>query len=132
MNDVYQNFLDMKGRILNANPTAEVLFLECPMYSTQMWNAMKSHEDPSQLKEADRIIIEKMRDLNVFFHNQNASPTPKLSEDLNKKKTKTRKGHSRHVYYLKELNTDGIHPIDIVSKLWLKKFQKIVLEKCFT
>ena len=51
---------------------------------------VERYEDPSQFEEADRIIIEKIRDLNAFFHIQNASPTPKLSEDFNKN-TKNRK-----------------------------------------
>jgi hypothetical protein len=30
-----------------------------------------------------------------------------------------------------DLFKDGIHPIDTLAKLWLRKLQQIVIEKCF-
>ena len=62
--------------------------------------------------------------------NSEANKTPKISEDLNKN-TKNKKASPDIFYNYKELTTDGIHAVDILAKLWLKKFQKIVLEKCF-
>ena len=97
-----------------------------------MWNEIKEHGDPRQFKNDDVTLVSKIKWLNSFFHAMNgeANKTPKISEDLNKN-TKNKKGHSRYFYNYKELTTDGIHPVDILAKLWLKKFQKIVLEKCF-
>ena len=47
----------MKGIILDVNPTANVLFLECPMYCIQMWNTMKGHEIPWQSTEQRQAFL---------------------------------------------------------------------------
>ena len=128
---VFANFTAMADKIRSVNPSSEVVFLECPMYSIQIWNTIKGHANPLQFEEADKELILKIRSLNTFFHDNNTIYTPKISEDFNKN-TKNQKGHARYYYNCRELTTDGIHPIDIVAKLWLKKFQKLVYEKCFT
>jgi hypothetical protein len=37
----------------------------------------------------------------------------------------------KYAYNFKDLYKDGIHPIDTLAKLWLRKLQPIVIEKCF-
>ena len=47
---ICDNFKVILEKIRSANATAEILFLECPMYSIEMWNEIKEHGDPTQFK----------------------------------------------------------------------------------
>ena len=59
---VFSYFTAMADKLRSVNPSLEVVFLECPMYSIQIWNTIKGHGNPLQFEEADKDIVE-----HIFF-----------------------------------------------------------------
>jgi hypothetical protein len=73
--------------------------------------------------------IEKLEILNQDISHLNATTVPNFSMDL-LKNTKRKQGRrSNYIYKFQDIYKDGVHPIDILAELWLRKIQKIVIAR---
>ena len=129
---LFQKLEVLETDIKVVNSSADVIFIECPIYSIVEWNSAKKHRDPSSFQSSDVLLQEKIEQFNIAVHAKNGDSfkTPKLSMDL-LKNTKTKQGlHSRYFFNIKNLYNDGIHPCETLSKLWLRRLQKFVIGQC--
>jgi hypothetical protein len=135
--DIMGNFRDFQTKIKSVNKTAEIIFLQCPIYSIKLWNKHKRHPDYEASSADDKTLETKVEILNNEFSKLNAGTDgPKFSLDLlNCSRVRTvrnkRKLKSKYIFNMKDLYNDGIHPNPLLAHLWLRKIQEIVLDKCF-
>ena len=123
--DVLARLQALKANIIKQNSSTEVIFLKCPIYSIIHEN------DRDSFSSEDEQLHEKLEILNQDISHLNATTVPNLSMDL-LKNTKRKQGcRSNCVYKFQDLYKDGVHPIDILAELWLRKIQKIVCNICF-
>ena len=114
----------LKSDIQRTNRQAEVIFLACPYYSIVEWNRRKGCSDPSVYKNQDSELFSLIDYYNQKVTTLNAVRTPNLSQDIirsSKKKSASRVKYTKNF----SLYTDGIHPGNHLSLLWLHKILKI-------
>ena len=134
--DVVDKLQNIKREVLKVNASTEVIFLQCPVFSIRLWNEYQNHSNPDSFKDDDEALIGKIGNLNDEIDSINSTRSPPFSLDL-LRASKVRRGRSqnriqtKYAYNFKDLYKDGIHPIDTLAKLWLRKLQQIVIEKCF-
>ena len=106
--------------------------LEIPFYSIQAWNESFNGKDQEEYKRQDKILVDiiisvnnAIRDLNE----QNSVLSPKFASDV----VNIRKSSGKASQYT--LNThllaDGIHPIDILARVWLKRLLIKMFIDCY-
>ena len=89
--------------MLVACPSEEIVYLECPVYSMKMWNALHGERE----SEGDKELEDKVEQLNTEIRRLYGSYiVPKFSLDL-LKNTKNEKGHYRYFYNYKDLYIDN-------------------------
>jgi hypothetical protein len=87
--------------------------------------------DGDSFSSEDEQLHEQLEILNQDISHLNATTVPNFSMDL-LKNTKRKQGHrSNYIYKFQDLYKDGVHPIDILAELWLRKIQKILCNICF-
>jgi len=134
--DVVDKLQNIKREVLKVNASTEVIFLQCPVFSIRLWNEYQKHSKPDSFKDDDEALFGKIGNLNDEIDSINSTRSPPFSLDL-LRASKVRRGRSqnriqtKYAYNFKDLYKDGIHPIDTLAKLWLRKLQQIVIEKCF-
>ncbi|CAC5359332.1 unnamed protein product [Mytilus coruscus] len=134
--NVLADLIDVKKEILEVNQSTEIIFLHCPHFSIKLWNDKQGHTD-SGSNEDDHLLAEKIDQLNEELISLNAADTgPKFSLDI-LKSSRVRRGRDRstmrtkYSYNFKDLYKDGIHPINLLAEVWLRKLQQLVLKKCY-
>lgn len=124
--DVFLSLEKFRSEILSYNDTCQVVILQCPVYSISTWNVRKGgHADA--YKDEDCVLQDNVSNFNDAVDNFNCFYTPKFSLDL-QRNTKTKKGQrSKYYFHFSDLYTDGIHPGEELSKLWLFKIKKLIM-----
>ena len=122
--DVFKALENMKSEILRFNSSVRVVFLQCPFYSVKTWNDFKGH--PSDDSD-DKTLEGLLSTFNKAIDDFNDMYTPKFSLDL-EKCTKHKGKPSKFYFRVQDLYTDGIHPGEELSKLWLLKVKKLVMK----
>ena len=112
--DIYHNY---KQKILQYNPEATVIFLDCPYFSLIVWNFLKGHPSPGKFKSDQKKLEEAILVFNRNLKDLNGDrPVPRLTVDFiysTKKKDKKNKKFRNY-----GLLTDGVHAGRLISKLW--------------
>lgn len=127
VNDVVLRLRNVKRDILQKNPSTEVVFLKCPIFSIVCSNNCDS------FKADDKVLQEKIENLNLEISvlNSDTMNVPNFSMDLLKNTKRDQAARSNYIYKFDDFYTDGVHPIDILAELWLRKIQKLVCNNCF-
>ena len=125
-------------RTVNKNPGSRITILETPIYSIKKWNESKGHKNPDQFDEQDKILADRIFELNgkVREINKNLhTHSPEFSSDA-KTSDKYRSGKDRKLktkkYYNFKLFKDGVHPDTLLAKTWLKKIAEQTKRDCWT
>lgn len=131
--DVIARIRDLKTRILEVNGSAEIVTLCIPIYSIEEYNSHRGHQHCEIFKDDDTVLQQKVESFNTEVLSLNEVHTPNFSRDLlkNTKRRRPRSVSSSYILKFKDLYIDGIHPCPLLSKVWLRKIQKIVCELCF-
>ena len=109
---------------LSSNGSTQIL--KCSKYPISL--NTKKHSNPDSFKDDDEALIGKIGNLNDEIDSINSTRSPPFSLDL-LRASKVRRGWSqnriqtKYAYNFKDLYKDGIHPIDTLAKLWLRKLQ---------
>ena len=131
----------LKRRLLQANPEATVVFLECPYYSITRFNKFKitnSNSKTATNKHYQRNAIAASRADNQvccmvdYFNdhlrliNRNCD-TPRISQDINASSNGVR---PERTSYRKNWNaySNGIHPARALARLWLYRVIELATE----
>jgi len=141
-------YRDFKSEIKSVNPSALVLFIECPYYSLVNANKLRKDITKSKGKNYPSLVVNSVKKnrqvqwaakidqalrQQIDYFNEHLRlikqtvKTPRLSQDLI---VSNRYAKDNRVKYRvnNSLLRDGVHPIRILAKLWLYKFIGLVLE----
>ena len=131
INQVVQNtisdYRQLKEELLDLNPRAKVVFLDCPYYSLATFNRNKKKvfkeiffdEQQKQLIEAIDSHSNKLRELN-----QNFRKIPNLNKDFSYRSHKKKRRQKLQIDY-KQLR-DGCHIGPNLAKLWLFRIHRLI------
>lgn len=109
-----------------------ITFLEIPIYSIKEYNRSLGHPNPDIFDEQDRKLAtelehinQKIRDLNTVLGTR--SPRFNLDIERNRKKPgrRSKYRYSFSAYY------DGVHPIPLLSKFWLRRVSELIKVDCY-
>ena len=109
-----------------------LVFIELPVYSIYWWNKLKNHSNPELFREDDSILHAQIDLLNQYIRDINRLlhvHSPCLSNDLIQSRKQRKRKHSFCSYSFCGY-TDGIHPNDELSKLWLLKLCRLFSVYC--
>ena len=115
---VIVKYRELKNRIQRVNSSAEVYFVECPPMSIKRW--IEKHSCRGDEYIADDV---KLTNLIKTFNRRlcelnGGIELPKITQDMiRSSKPKNRSKTKYKVNWT--LYTDGIHPCDLLAKLWL-------------
>ena len=129
---VIRTYQIAKGKILMKNSGATVIFIECPFINIVNWNKIKGHKNPEifekeqkDLEHWIRILNSKTRHLNKGTHNSHIASD--MLFRLTKRKSKSGKlNKTNNGINYALLKRDGVHPGNIICRLWLQKLKKIL------
>ena len=123
----------LKSAILKNNPSATVLFLNCPYYSLFRWNKNKGcatvehrryQQEDELLKGTIDQLNDKLREINSDQSSDIGTKLPQIGLDLIK--SSKNKNNVKVKYSINyNLLLDGIHPGRELSKLWLLRLLKL-------
>lgn len=116
ISNIIDNYTNLKSKILEHIPNANIIFLECPYYSIERWNKTGINT------EQDKKLKDLVDNLNSEIALLNSQPTPRVSQDqIISNKSKGKKTKYKVNY---NTLTDGIHPGRAIARLWLLKLLK--------
>ena len=98
-----------------------VTLIEIPFFSIKRWNIRRRHPRPHIFEMQDRNLNATIRSVNEHIHRinklnrLNRIQSPLLNIDL-----ETRRKNRRYYNYY-NLYIDGLHPVDVLNKCWLRK-----------
>ena len=125
VNDIIESYIKYKIKILQYNPDATVIFLDCPYFSLTICNFLRKHptpgifdQDQKKLEAAILLLNRKLKDIN------GDRVVPRLSKDFmfsTKKKNK-------NIIKLRNYNLlrDGVHPGQFLTKLWALRITRMI------
>ena len=124
-------------KIVQKYPGSKVTILETPVYSIEKWNRDHGHKDPSSFADQDIklqqqifLLNNKIRQINRSLGNH----SPEFSSDIYKtskcKSGQNREAKSRNFYNFKLLR-DGVHPGNLLGKVWLRKITEQTKKDCW-
>ena len=103
----------------------KLVFLQLPIYSIHEFIAYQGYQEENSFKE-DAVNF-YINDTNRLLH----VISPKFSEDLQKpRRRKTSTTISYNINY--SLLNDGVHPDNILAKLWLIRIINLIHKDCYT
>lgn len=123
--EVIEQYYIYKQTILEYNPSATVIYLDCPYFSLIQWNFLKGHPSPGgfepdqkRLETAILSFNKKLRDIN------GARPVPRLALDF----IYSTKKKDKQLIKLRNygLLTDGVHAGRFISKLWALRIARMI------
>lgn len=131
INEVVANtisdYRQLKEELLDLNPRAKIVFLDCPYYSLATFNKNKKkifkdnffNEQQKQLIEAIDLHNSKLRDLN-----KSVRKIPNLNKDFSYKSHKKGRKPKLQIDF-KQLR-DGCHIGPNLAKLWLFRIHRLI------
>ena len=131
----------LKSRLLQANPEATVVFLECPYYSITRFNKFKITNSNSktgtnkyyQRNSIAAAIADKQVCCMVDYFNDHLRlinrncGTPRISQDII---ASSKGARPERTSYRKNWNvySDGMHPVRALARLWLYRVIELATE----
>ena len=130
----FHKFVDL----LKDKPGCCITFLEIPTYSIFEWNKFRNHPNPAQFKKEDDQLITQVNKLNDLIRDLNkettiSQPSPVFSHDISHNQAKTSKSRTYTIRqsYNFTLYKDGIHPLENLAKVWLRKIAIVAQKDCW-
>ena len=123
----YQHICELKDAY---GDLIQVLILECPYYSITIWNSVKGHKDISIFEENNRVLHDRISELNDkirLLNESNGVSAPKFSLDLLRSRKSNKSRPVKTPSY--SLLLDGIHPTGILSRYWVRKLVLAVINR---
>jgi len=112
----------------------KLVFLHLPLYSIVQFNLYNEYEgDMTDFVEEDKVLQQQITEVNFFINDTNRlfhATTQKISDDLQKSKRRNPFSPTKHKYDF-SLYKDGIHPTDVLAKLWLVRITRLVKNDCY-
>ena len=112
----------------------KLVFLQLPVYSIHEFNAYQGYQEENSFKEDDYILKQQIDAVKFYINDTNRLLhviSPKFSEDLQKpRRRKTSTTISYNINY--SLLKDGVHPDNILVKLWLIRITNLIHKDCYT
>ena len=123
--DIITQYKELKREIITRNNRSKVIFLECPYFSLLEWNKHKNHPNPDLFSEQQKILEASIDKLNKEMQSINGNiRRTRISQDM-VFSTKC-KGKSQKYSIDYSLLKDGIHPGEVLTKLWLLKINSLL------
>lgn len=134
VDDLKQGLKDIYQYTRQFGDQVKIIFLVLPLYSILTYNIYNEYEgDLTKFVEDDIILKQQIDEVNHYIEESNRlfhAISPKFSEDLLKSKRRSPFSHTKHKYDF-SLYRDGIHPVNILAKLWLVRITKLVKLHCY-
>jgi len=117
--------------IVQKHSNCSIKFIECPPYSISNYNARWGHPKPSDFRNDDLEVARQVDLLNIGIASLNQSlgqNTLHFSNDIlrrRKDKERVRVSYKYSVYY------DGIHPGEVLARVWGVKLRNDIHTNCF-
>lgn len=124
-------------KILSRFADSRVTFLVTPAYCIPLWNKHLKHKNPGTFNDQDSDLHHQIDHLNYQIKDLNTSVNT-ISPDFNidlihnprRKTCRYRKTVTKHQYNF-DLYKDGIHPKNVLAKVWLKKLCVQIKRDCW-
>jgi hypothetical protein len=135
IDNLIRNFEDIVT-LIQGYPVCKVTFLEIPVYSIYLWNKAKEHPDPRSFISKDNTLISHILDANHkirALNNRLSVRSPGLNNDVYHPitcHTKNKHKRARDLYNF-NLYRDGIHPKELLAKVWLRKIIQRIRIDCW-
>ena len=126
-----EELLDLLSKYQKVRP----VLIENTYYSIVKYNESKGHPHPDEFAAQDRLLFEQITKVNVKIKELNhrlGNPdtvTPSLNTDLQHRTKK--KGKPPVTKYNYNLLKDGLHPRELLSKVWVRKLVRKASIVCF-
>lgn len=122
ISDIIWQYQEILSAAAVYGSSVQVVFLECPQYSVEIWNENQGHPNFEIFQSNTKILLEKIEELNKTIQEVNKSNhinAPKFGLDLVKSRKSNRAYTSAKVSF--SLLEDGIHPDVVLSQYWLRR-----------
>ncbi|VDI33955.1 Hypothetical predicted protein [Mytilus galloprovincialis] len=160
IDNLVTKFSTLKAQIESRYKHTKVCFLECPPYSIKLYNKHQGHEDPNKFTEQTArlenqifYLNRQIRRLNTQIFRVRSTNKP-LKDPNNNSQTIKDRNKKSNLYYSPNFTRDllrqtkfpgqktkyytdfkilkdGLHPSPLLSKLWIRKILKRVVELCY-
>jgi hypothetical protein len=121
--------------LIQGYPVCKVTFLEIPVYSIYLWNKAKEHPDPRSFISKDNTLISHILDANHKIRALNNSlsvRSPGFNNDVYHPITCHTKNKHKRARDLYNFNLYlGIHPKELLAKVWLRKIIQRIRIDCW-
>ena len=125
LDEIKRNYLLCKRDIIQANPSAKVIFLDCPYQSIIIWNFLKGHPCPGSFENDQKRLESAITILNTIIRDINGNQiVPRLALDITYSTKK--KGKAPKYYRNYSLLRDGVHPTDQLTRLWFLRIRRMI------
>lgn len=118
-----KNYIDKFISIISDFQTVKPVFFEIPPYSILEWNKYQGHLDCDIYREQDFILNNRISAINEYIievNNKATVSSPRFKLDLIKyRKSKEKDNHRKALNF--KLYKDGIHPIPVLARCWMKR-----------
>lgn len=122
---IIEQYSTYKRRVLECNPQATVLFLECPYFSIIIWNFLKGHPHPGIFNNDQKKLEEAIVLFNLKLKELNGNRVvPRLSVDFMYSTKKKNKQSTKFRNY--GLLKDGVHANNFLAKLWSLRISRMI------
>ena len=119
-------------------PGSKVTFLDTPIYSIVTYNQTRAHHpEPYKFEGQDRQLLEAIVTLNEkteALNREHGVYSPNLNRCLytnSKRRSFDRQALSTKRALNLKFFTDGIHPNNLLSRVWLRKLAKQIVLDCW-
>lgn len=115
------------ANIIANYPGSKVTFLSMPVYSIVTYNPTRGHLDSQKFTTQDTDLLETIHELNLRGQELNkelGTISPSFNRSLyanTKHRTQDKKDINTLYHYSLQFYTDCLHPVPLLSRVWLKK-----------
>ena len=125
LNEIKENYIACKLAIIESNPSAKVIFLDCPYQSIIIWNFLKGHPCPGSFESDQKRLESAVTTLNTIIRDINGNQiVPRLPLDMTYSTKKKRKAPKYYRNY--SLLRDGVHPNEQLTRLWFLRIRRMI------
>lgn len=122
---IIEQYIEYKQRIIECNPDAKVFFLECPYFSLIIWNFLKGHPHPGMFDQDQKRLEDAIYSLNLKIKEINGDAiVPRLAVDMVYSLKKKNKPIQKLRNY--SLLRDGVHANTFIAKLWSLRISRLI------
>lgn len=125
VDQIIEQYIDYKRKILEYNSDAIVIFLDCPYFSLVLWNFRKKHPSPGLFEQDQKKLEAAILTLNGKLKDLNGDrAVPRLAKDFMYSIKKKNKPIKRFRNY--NLLYDGVHANCFLAKLWALRINRMI------